>query len=346
MATHKTLYDVYRSMMKSCYDENCILYHSFGGKGIEVCPEWHNRDTFYEWCKTNEWKAGMKVSRLDKEKDFCPENCFLEMQKCKKAQRIKPKDLVYAAFGDRITKHPIYHIYNGMKQRCYNPDNREYRLYGARGITIAKDWLGKYGAIKFIIWSLENGWEEGLTIDRMNNDLGYSPDNCRWTDDTTQAKNRRNVILHEYNGKMLNLTEISEEAKVSRYRLNDFVNKQKLTTYDAIAKIKKADAEKEEKARRKKAERLAREIAERKEKERIRAERKENNRNARALRREEMRLLERERCRNEMCFSNGKPNYSAIARKYGVTQYYINMMRDNGMSVQDIIAKLEADAPK
>lgn len=343
---HKTLYDVYRAIMQACYNEKSILYHSFGAKGIKVCPEWHDRDAFYNWCKENNWKPGMKVSRRNKEQNYCPDNCYLELQSCRKTPQIKPKDLVYAAFGDKITNHPIYHIYIGMKQRCYNPDNREYNLYGGRGITISKEWLGKYGAIKFIIWSLENGWEDGLTIDRMNNDLGYSPDNCRWTDDTTQAKNRRNVILHEYNGKLLNLSEISEEANVSSHRLRDLVNHKNMNIYDAIATIKKADAEKAEKARIKKAEKIAYEMAVKEEKKRIKEERKEKNAEARKERYAEKRLLERQRCEEEMCFSNGTPNISAIARKFGVTCYFVKKMINGGMDISDVIKRLETLPPK
>ena len=76
---HKTLYDVYRAIMQACYNEKSILYHSFGAKGIKVCPEWHDRDAFYNWCKENNWKPGMKVSRRNKEQDYCPDNCYIEL---------------------------------------------------------------------------------------------------------------------------------------------------------------------------------------------------------------------------------------------------------------------------
>lgn len=313
---YKYMCEVYSSMMDSCYKENCITYHSFGAKGIKVCPEWHDREKFYEWCRKNNWLTGMRVVRKDKDKDFSPENCFLEYQNVKKAPKIVPKDLAYAAFGDKLTKHPIYHIYQGMKQRCYNPKSHEYCTYGERGIKICPEWLGKYGAIKFIIWSLENGWEDGLTIDRMNNDLGYSPDNCRWTDDTTQAKNRRNVILHEYKGKMMNLSEISEEEGIKKGQLYELVNQKNIDVYEAIKVIKQRDKELEEK---------------RLESIRLGIERKQK--------------IYEINPNEDIYFLIGKINYQAVGRKYGVPPYSVKKLVDNGMDLMEAIETVKSKMP-
>ena len=65
-----------------------------------------------------------------------------------------------------------------MKARCYNKDNSEYKNYGARGIKICDEWLNNVK--KFYDWALENGYKENLSIDRINNDGNYEPNNCRW----------------------------------------------------------------------------------------------------------------------------------------------------------------------
>lgn len=79
-----------------------------------------------------------------------------------------------------LSKTRLYSIYSGMKQRCYNPNNQHYQWYGAKGITICDEWMVENGLQNFIEWSLNHGYEEHLTIDRKENDKGYSPNNCQW----------------------------------------------------------------------------------------------------------------------------------------------------------------------
>ena len=73
--------------------------------------------------------------------------------------------------------------------RCYNPNIETYPLYGGRGITVCEEW--RNDKMSFIEWALKNGYKEGLEIDRIDNDKGYSPDNCRFTTRLEQIHNRR-----------------------------------------------------------------------------------------------------------------------------------------------------------
>ena len=80
-------------------------------------------------------------------------------------------------------------IYQGMKQRCYNTKRSNYKYYGGRGIVICDEWLNSPQA--FYDWAMANGYQENLTIDRINTDGNYEPQNCRWASFKEQATNKR-----------------------------------------------------------------------------------------------------------------------------------------------------------
>lgn len=93
---------------------------------------------------------------------------------------------------DRTT---IRNAYKNMKVRCYNSSSPDYKNYGARGITICEEWLS--GSESFITWALDNGYERGLSIERINNDEGYSPDNCKWATRVEQNQNQKTTVLNK-----------------------------------------------------------------------------------------------------------------------------------------------------
>jgi len=86
----------------------------------------------------------------------------------------------------------LFKIWLGIKKRCFLKTHKTYKLYGARGITICESWLSSYEV--FRDWSLENGYLETLSIDRINVDGHYEPKNCRWTNNTIQNINKRNIV--------------------------------------------------------------------------------------------------------------------------------------------------------
>lgn len=84
----------------------------------------------------------------------------------------------------RMKPHAVYTAYQNMMSRCYNSRNEKYHRYGGRGVIVCFEWRGNPAA--FAEWSFANGWSQGLTIDRIDNDGNYEPSNCRWT---TKSKN-------------------------------------------------------------------------------------------------------------------------------------------------------------
>ena len=105
----------------------------------------------------------------------------------------------------------LYHVWASMKNRCKNEHDKNYRHYGGRGITYAPEWENYE---PFYTWSMENGYEIGLTIDRIDNDGPYAPWNCRWVDVKVQQSNHRERNLNiqiEYMGKTQNLNKWCKE---------------------------------------------------------------------------------------------------------------------------------------
>lgn len=97
----------------------------------------------------------------------------------------------------------LYHVWQDMKNRCYNKNIKHFDRYGGRGITVCEEWLRDYG--KFREWAINNGYDENAnhgecTLDRINNNIGYSPENCRWVSMSIQDNNRSTNKYYEYSG--------------------------------------------------------------------------------------------------------------------------------------------------
>lgn len=88
------------------------------------------------------------------------------------------------------SKERIHKEWRGILHRCKNPTASHYENYGGRGISVCEEWRGENGFVNFYNWSMENGYSDDLTLDRKDNDKGYSPDNCRWVTHMENCRNR------------------------------------------------------------------------------------------------------------------------------------------------------------
>lgn len=117
----------------------------------------------------------------------------------------------------RHSRERIYHIWMGMRRRCYNEkDTEKYKRYGGRGIIVCKEWDCKDGFMNFYNWSMANGYRDDLTIDRIDNNGNYEPSNCRWITPKEQQKNTRWSVLVFVDGKTYSMREFTQIANMER----------------------------------------------------------------------------------------------------------------------------------
>lgn len=132
----------------------------------------------------------------------------------------------------------LYTIWFGMKARCYNPNDMNYENYGKRGIKICSEWLQDYSL--FRTWAYENGYNDKLTIDRIDVNGDYCPENCRWATWVEQCNNKRQNLKITYHGETHTATEwsritgIKAQKIMYRYRhnfkLDDVFSKNRLAS--------------------------------------------------------------------------------------------------------------------
>jgi hypothetical protein len=125
---------------------------------------------------------------------------------------------------DKVTKHGmwksrIYSIWRNIKCRCNNPNATHYDCYGGRGITVCNEWRQSFQA--FYDWAMANGYKDGLTIDRIDNNKGYSPDNCRWVSMKMQSNNTRATHIIEFNGERHSISEWAEKLEINKNTLSN-----------------------------------------------------------------------------------------------------------------------------
>lgn len=112
----------------------------------------------------------------------------------------------------------LYGIWAGMKTRCFNPNEKKYKCYGGRGIGMCDEWKNDFTS--FALWAVGNGYSESLSIDRINPNEGYNPQNCRWCDMKTQQNNRTNNHRLEYNGETHTIAEWAKITGIKRHTID------------------------------------------------------------------------------------------------------------------------------
>lgn len=149
--------------------------------------------------------------------------CFYTDEKLKS---INPENLALWKkyfVKSHITHHKsrskLYRIYRGMISRCYNPNNSNYKRYGARNITVCEEWLNSFES--FEEWANSHGYNPNVcgfkeqSIERIDNSKGYCPENCKWATAYEQIRNRDCTKLYEYNNIMYSASEFADKYGIT-----------------------------------------------------------------------------------------------------------------------------------
>lgn len=116
-----------------------------------------------------------------------------------------------------LSKTRLCNIWRSMKDRCYNPNCQAFKNYGGRGIEVCKEWRCDLKA--FYDWAISNGYDDSLTIDRIDVNGNYEPSNCRWADKTVQANNTRANHLLEYGGETMTIADWSRRTGIKQHTI-------------------------------------------------------------------------------------------------------------------------------
>lgn len=181
--------------------------------------------TVIKRVKNNIQGNTMWLCRCDCGKEFIVCGRNLSSGKTKRC-----RECAYKYVSEKNKKHGmcgtrIYRIYRGMMARCHNPNRERYVHYGARGIDVAEEWQGEKGFDNFYEWAQKNGYNDALTIDRINVDGNYSPDNCRWADVKTQANNQSRTRIYEVYGEKKSVKALSDKYGINYYTLISRLNR-------------------------------------------------------------------------------------------------------------------------
>ena len=119
---------------------------------------------------------------------------------------------VHTTHGGSKTR--LFRIWQYMRKRCYNKNDSNYERYGGRGITVCEEWNKDFAA--FRDWAMANGYREDLSLDRIDNNGPYCPENCRWATAKQQGNNRRSTHLITYNGETHSIKEWAEITGIAK----------------------------------------------------------------------------------------------------------------------------------
>lgn len=120
-----------------------------------------------------------------------------------------------------LSKTRLHRIWHSMYCRCYYKSTNQYKNYGGKGIKVCEEWKHMQGFLNFYNWAINNGYKENLTLDRIDNNKDYSPNNCKWSTSKEQSNHKTNNVYYTFKGKTQTSKQWCNEYKISQTTLND-----------------------------------------------------------------------------------------------------------------------------
>src|ERR1035437_1435821 len=190
--TNTAEFAAWSQIRSKCYNVNNTRYPDFGGRGIVVCERWKNSfAAFFEDLGKKPERS--KLMRRDETCPFCKENCFWMQQ-------------------HGMAHLPEHSIWVGMRQRCYNPKTERFDRYGGRGISVCDRGNASF---KNFYEDMGTRPSTSHSIERINNDGNYCPENCKWATQAEQSLNTRRNHIIEHDGKSMPLTQWAKELNIN-----------------------------------------------------------------------------------------------------------------------------------
>lgn len=149
---------------------------------------------------------------------------------CLNLEKIKDCNIKYRKY--KYKDIDLYERWHNIKKRCYGKNEPAYKNYGARGIKMCDEWLHNFEF--FQNWALQNGYKKELTIDRIDNDGNYEPNNCRWATNEIQQNNKRDNTLITFDNETHTLSQWSEITHLNRSTISSRIDKLGWSIEDAL----------------------------------------------------------------------------------------------------------------
>ena len=188
-------YRTWRNMWWRCTDPKHQSFSLYGGRGVVVCERWKSFAAFVDDMSPR--PEGHNLTLLDKNSGFSPENCRWG------AERIGGR----RNRAQTMRSHPLYETWHGMWSRCTNAKLPHFKHYGGRGISVCERWSEFWAFVEDM-----GSRPEVHTLDRIDNDAGYEPSNCRWATQKQQVANRRSHPVPDSQGSKNAMAKLDEAS--------------------------------------------------------------------------------------------------------------------------------------
>lgn len=162
-------------------------------------------------------------------------NKIRKTQKKEKVPKMTKEEHEVTLWASTFNDGKVRYVYYDMIRRCYKQTDKGYINYGARGITVCDEW--RKDCKVFYKWAKENGYNKGLQLDRIDNDKGYSPDNCHWVTAQENSYNKRNTRKITYKGETHTLIEWESITGINKVILADRIYKYKWSIERALTQL-------------------------------------------------------------------------------------------------------------